>query len=169
MQIYLFTNFSSIFFTSFHNFLKASWKVKRYGKYGRKNGKDMKNTEKNSEKIWKIQKKIVKWYFFTNLTEKLGYHSNEIGKKWIFPFILFFFQKIEILLPNSYFSINANIGLYQMGHHDLQVCQVSRNYLSYFRSYGHFSAIFCIYVTFSVPYLNSTYFSSIISISFHYF
>jgi hypothetical protein len=24
--------------------------------------------------------------FFTNLTEKLGYHSNEIGKKWIFPF-----------------------------------------------------------------------------------
>ena len=41
-----------------------------------------------------------------------------------------------------------------MGHHDLQVCQVSRNYLSYFRSYGHFSAIFCIYVTFSVPYLH---------------
>ena len=34
--------------------------LKRYGKYGRKYWKDMKNTKKpklNSEKIWKIQKK----------------------------------------------------------------------------------------------------------------
>ena len=30
---------------------------KRYGKYKRKQGKDMKNTKENSEKIWKIQKK----------------------------------------------------------------------------------------------------------------
>jgi hypothetical protein len=37
------------------------------------------------------------------------------------------------------------IALYQRGHHDLQVCQVSRNYLSYFQSYGNFSAIFCIF------------------------
>ena len=28
--------------------------VKRYGKYGRKEGKDIKNKEENSEKIWKI-------------------------------------------------------------------------------------------------------------------
>jgi hypothetical protein len=31
--------------------------VKRYEIYGRKDGKDMKNTEENSEKIGKIQKK----------------------------------------------------------------------------------------------------------------
>jgi hypothetical protein len=36
--------------------------VKGYGKYGRKYGKDMKNTEENSEKIGKIQKKTVKRY-----------------------------------------------------------------------------------------------------------
>jgi hypothetical protein len=35
--------------------------------------------------------------FFTNLTEKLGYHSNEIGKNWIFPFILFFSPKNDIV------------------------------------------------------------------------
>jgi hypothetical protein len=29
--------------------------VKRYGKYERKEGKDMKNTEENSEKIGKLQ------------------------------------------------------------------------------------------------------------------
>jgi mRNA-degrading endonuclease YafQ of YafQ-DinJ toxin-antitoxin module len=37
--------------------------VKRYGKYGKKYGKDMKNTKKpklNSEKIGKIMKTIVK-------------------------------------------------------------------------------------------------------------
>jgi hypothetical protein len=32
--------------------------VKRYGKYGRKVGKDMKNPEENNEKIGKIQKKL---------------------------------------------------------------------------------------------------------------
>ena len=32
---------------------KASWIVKIYGKYGRKDGKDRKNTEENSEKIGK--------------------------------------------------------------------------------------------------------------------
>jgi hypothetical protein len=31
--------------------------VKRYGKYGRKDGKDMKNTEGNIEKIGKLQTK----------------------------------------------------------------------------------------------------------------
>jgi hypothetical protein len=31
--------------------------VKRHGKYRRKEGKDMKNTEENSEKIGKLQKK----------------------------------------------------------------------------------------------------------------
>ena len=46
------------------------------------------------------------------------------------------------------------VALYQRGYHDLQVCQVSINYLSYFQSYGNFSAIFCIFVTFLVPYLH---------------
>jgi hypothetical protein len=39
--------------------------VIRYGQYGRKLGKDMKIWRKpkiNSEKIWKIRKKIVKRY-----------------------------------------------------------------------------------------------------------
>jgi hypothetical protein len=45
---------------------KVSWKVKRFGKYGRKVGWIVKWDEKrkkpklNSDKIWKIQKKIVK-------------------------------------------------------------------------------------------------------------
>jgi hypothetical protein len=34
----------------------------KYGKYGRKLWKDLENTEENSEIIWKIWKKIVKWY-----------------------------------------------------------------------------------------------------------
>ena len=34
---------------------KVSRKVKRFGKYGRQ-------SKLNSEIIWKIQKKIVKWY-----------------------------------------------------------------------------------------------------------
>jgi hypothetical protein len=36
--------------------------VNGYGKYGLKWEKDMKNTEEKSEKIGKIQKKIVKRY-----------------------------------------------------------------------------------------------------------
>ena len=39
---------------------KASWNVKWYGNYVRKLWNDMENMEENSEKIWKIQKKIVK-------------------------------------------------------------------------------------------------------------
>ena len=31
--------------------------MKRYGKYGRKDGKDMTNTEENIEKIGKLQRK----------------------------------------------------------------------------------------------------------------
>jgi hypothetical protein len=34
---------------------EASWIAIRYGKYGR-------TSQLNSEKIWKIQKKIVNWY-----------------------------------------------------------------------------------------------------------
>jgi hypothetical protein len=58
--------------------------------------------------------------------------------------------------PRNVFNYKKKmkIALYQRGHYDLQVCQVSRNYLSYFQSYGNFSAIFCIFVTFSVPYLH---------------
>jgi hypothetical protein len=53
---YLFTIFCHIFHSISHfNLRKASWIVKRYGKYGRKDGKDMKNTEENSGKIWKLK------------------------------------------------------------------------------------------------------------------
>jgi hypothetical protein len=48
---------------------KVSWIVKRYGQYGRKASwivkKDIEHREEsklNSENIWKIQNKIVKWY-----------------------------------------------------------------------------------------------------------
>ena len=37
--------------------IKVIWILKWFGKYGRKDGKDMKNREENSEKIWKIFKK----------------------------------------------------------------------------------------------------------------
>ena len=61
-------------------------------KYGRKNGKDMKNTEENSEKIVKIQKKgklkrenilkmwkkIVKWY--GKYGRKVIWNVNWFGK-----------------------------------------------------------------------------------------
>ena len=46
--------------------------MKRYGKYGRKEGKYMKNPEENSEKIGKIQKKIVKRY------EKYGKYGRTV-------------------------------------------------------------------------------------------
>ena len=36
---------------------KASWIVKRYRKYERKDRTDMKNTKEVNEKIWKIEKK----------------------------------------------------------------------------------------------------------------
>ena len=36
---------------------KVGWIVKWYGKYGRNEGKDIKNPEENSEKIWKLWKK----------------------------------------------------------------------------------------------------------------
>jgi uncharacterized membrane protein YraQ (UPF0718 family) len=48
---------------------KVSWKMKRYGKYRRKENwivkkiwKIRKKSRLNSEMIWKIWKKIVKWY-----------------------------------------------------------------------------------------------------------
>jgi hypothetical protein len=40
---------------------KVSWIVKWFGKYRRKWWNDLGNKEENSEKIWSIQKKIVKW------------------------------------------------------------------------------------------------------------
>ena len=64
--------------------------------------------------------------------------------------VVFHFFLSSVAMVNTFLKI----GLYQRRHHDLQICQVSRNYLSYFQSYGHFSAIFCIYVTFLVPYLH---------------
>ena len=68
--------------------------------------------------------------------------------------VFHFFAMVNTPRNALNYNFFMKIGLYQMGHHNLQVCQVSRNYLSYFRSYGHFSVIFCIYVTFSVPYLH---------------
>ena len=43
---------------------KARWIVKWYGNYGRKLWNDMENMEEksNSDNIWTIWKKIVKWY-----------------------------------------------------------------------------------------------------------
>ena len=40
--------------------------------------------------------------FVTNLTEKLGYHNNEIGKNWIFPFILFSLTKEWYCMGNNW-------------------------------------------------------------------
>jgi hypothetical protein len=41
---------------------KVSLIVKRYGNYGRNISWLCKKSKFNSEMIWKIQKKIVKWY-----------------------------------------------------------------------------------------------------------
>ena len=42
--------------------MKESWIVKRFGKYRKKMRNDMENMEEQSEKIWKIRKKILKRY-----------------------------------------------------------------------------------------------------------
>jgi hypothetical protein len=62
-----------------------------------------------------IPSKFVSFKFFTNLTEKLGYHSNEIGKNWIFPFILFFFTKEWYCMGNNWKDTNFE-GMYKENH-----------------------------------------------------
>jgi hypothetical protein len=62
--------------------------VKRYGKYRRNVswivkmiGKICKKSKLNSEKIWKIQKKIVKWYGKYGWNVKYGKYGRKVS--WI--------------------------------------------------------------------------------------
>jgi hypothetical protein len=99
---------------------KASWIVKKSGKYGRKLWNDMENMEENSEQIWKTQKKIVKcigifpiFSLFTllffcifqifSLINLLFFHIFHIFSLFNFPF----FHIVHILsLYSSIFSIS---------------------------------------------------------------
>jgi hypothetical protein len=95
----------SIFSKSFHYFLPylpyhftiPSWIVIRFGKYSRKYWTDLENTEENSEKIGKIQTKIVNRY------GKYGFHIFQI----ISLLKLFFFHIFQIFSLFSFiFSIS---------------------------------------------------------------